>query len=45
MSEFGLDEGLIITMDQTDKFDNVEVVPAWKWLTANVPRRIEPIAI
>lgn len=33
MSEFKLDKGLIITMDQTDKFGNVEVLPAWKWLT------------
>jgi hypothetical protein len=34
MNEFKLDKGLIITMDQTDKFGNVDVVPAWKWLTA-----------
>jgi len=42
MSALGLDKGLIITMDQTDKFDNVEIVPAWKWLTASVPHIIEP---
>lgn len=33
MRTFELDRGLIITMDQEDRFGNVDVVPAWKWLT------------
>jgi predicted AAA+ superfamily ATPase len=32
MGELKLKNGLIITLDQTDKFGNVEVMPAWKWL-------------
>lgn len=33
MRELKLNRGLIITMDQTDRFGDVEVIPAWKWLT------------
>jgi predicted AAA+ superfamily ATPase len=33
MDELKVKKGLIITMDQTDKFGNVDVMPAWKWLT------------
>jgi hypothetical protein len=32
MHELKIKKGLIITMDQTDKFGDVEVIPAWKWL-------------
>jgi hypothetical protein len=32
MKELKLDRGLIITLDQTDKFGDVDVVPAWRWL-------------
>jgi hypothetical protein len=32
MDEFKLKKGSIITLDQTDNFGNVEVMPAWKWL-------------
>lgn len=33
METLHINKGRIITMDQTDKFGNVEVVPAWKWMT------------
>jgi predicted AAA+ superfamily ATPase len=33
MRAFELDKGLIITMDQEDRFENVDVIPAWKWMT------------
>lgn len=29
----GLKKGTIITLDQEDKFDDIEVIPAWKWLS------------
>jgi predicted AAA+ superfamily ATPase len=32
MDEHKIKKGLIITRDQTDKFEDVEVMPAWKWL-------------
>ncbi|CAJ36575.1 ATP-binding protein [Methanocella arvoryzae] len=34
MDELKIGKGLIITMDETDKFDGVNVLPAWKWLTS-----------
>ena len=34
MRELKIKKGLIITLDQTDKFGNVDVIPAWKWLTS-----------
>jgi len=37
MDELKIKNGLIITMDQTDKFGEVEVIPAWKWMTG-IPR-------
>ena len=43
VSAFKLEKGLILTMDQTDKFDNIEVIPAWKWLTMAAQRKVEPI--
>ena len=33
MSKFKLKEGFIITLDGNDKFENVNVVPAWKWMS------------
>ncbi len=42
MSEFKLNNGLIITMHQSDKFGDVEVIPAWKWLTAGVSHQAGP---
>jgi len=33
MEEFNLTEGTIITMNQSDCLDNIDVIPAWKWLT------------
>jgi predicted AAA+ superfamily ATPase len=32
MQDIKIKKGLIITMDQTDRFGDVEVMPAWKWL-------------
>jgi predicted AAA+ superfamily ATPase len=33
MEAFKLEKGLIVTMGQEDRFENVEVVPAWKWMS------------
>ena len=40
MDEFKLGKGLIVTRDQTDKFGNVDVMPAWKWLSTGPPCRV-----
>ncbi|MCD1295304.1 AAA family ATPase [Methanocella sp. CWC-04] len=32
MEAYDLSRGTIITMDQEDSFENVDIVPAWKWL-------------
>jgi predicted AAA+ superfamily ATPase len=32
METTGIKKGLIVTLDQEDRFDNIKVVPAWKWL-------------
>ncbi len=32
MNKFNLKKGIIITSNQEDKFDGIEVIPAWKWL-------------
>jgi hypothetical protein len=32
MQMLGLKKGTIITLDQEDRLDDVEVVPAWKWM-------------
>lgn len=32
MSELKIGKGLTSTLDQTDKFDRVKALPAWKWL-------------
>ncbi len=32
MNKFNLKKGTIITFNQQDKFENIEVMPAWKWL-------------
>ena len=34
MKKFKLATGLILTMDQEDKFGDIEVIPVWKWITA-----------
>jgi hypothetical protein len=36
MKVFNLNKGLIVTMDQQDKLGNVDVIPAWKWMTGQV---------
>jgi len=33
MEATGLKKGTIITLDQEDKFDDVVIIPAWKWLS------------
>ncbi len=33
MDVAGIKKGLIITLDQEDKFDDINAVPAWKWLS------------
>ncbi|BAI61447.1 conserved hypothetical protein [Methanocella paludicola SANAE] len=33
MGVAGIKKGLIITLGQEDKFDDIDVVPAWKWLS------------
>lgn len=33
MEVTGLKKGTIITLDQEDKFDDIDVIPAWKWLS------------
>lgn len=32
MKKFHLKEGLLITLDGKDKFENIAVVPVWKWM-------------
>lgn len=32
MKKFKLKEGYIITFDGSDKFENIKVIPAWKWM-------------
>lgn len=33
MSALKIPRGLVITMDQEDRFDSIDVLPAWKWIT------------
>lgn len=33
MEATGLKKGTIITLEQEDKFDDIDVIPAWKWLS------------
>jgi predicted AAA+ superfamily ATPase len=33
MEMTGIRKGMIITLDQEDKFDDVDIIPAWKWLS------------
>ncbi|MFA4887624.1 MAG: ATP-binding protein [Candidatus Nanoarchaeia archaeon] len=33
MAKLKLKEGLIITFKEEDKFENVKVIPAWKWMS------------
>ena len=32
MKRFNLKEGIIITKDQEEKYENIKLIPAWKWL-------------
>ena len=32
IAETGAKEGLIITHNQEDKLDGIDLVPAWKWM-------------
>jgi uncharacterized protein len=33
MEALKIEKGLILTMGQDDRFDNVDVMPAWKWMS------------
>jgi len=33
METAGIKKGMIVTLDQEDKFDDINVIPAWKWLS------------
>ena len=33
MNKFKLKQGFIITLDNNDEFDNIKVIPAWKWMS------------
>lgn len=32
MARFHIDRGLILTMDQEDEYEDIDVMPVWKWL-------------
>jgi predicted AAA+ superfamily ATPase len=36
MEVAGIKKGMIITLEQEDQFDNIRVIPAWKWLSGQL---------
>jgi predicted AAA+ superfamily ATPase len=40
MKRFNLKEGIIITKDQEEKYENIKLIPAWKWLLKEEKEKI-----
>lgn len=36
MDKLHIDRGLILTMDQEDEYDDIDVMPVWKWLISRI---------